>query len=200
MTTDATGTGEATGESDGTATREDADATDARESDGDGARSEHTGTTDAGSAPAGTTGHWAAAGTVLALASAAVLVATTPVRAQLVEQASFLASLAAGYGLLIATSGWVVRGALWFAGVEPAAGQVDTGRAVGKVENVLVLTLALLGAYTALAVVFAAKSIVRWQDTASEDTTYYLTGSIANVTYSLGYAALLIELLGWPPA
>lgn len=141
---------------------------------------------------------WTLAGGILALASAAVLAATTPVQQVLVDNAEDLASLAAAYGLLLATSGWVVRGALWFAGAEPDEGQIDTGRAVGKVENVLVLTFALLGAYTALAVAFAAKSIVRWQDITSANTTYYLTGSITNVTYSLVYGVFVVRLFGGP--
>ncbi|WP_243208055.1 hypothetical protein ACNO8S_11890 [Haloarcula sp. KBTZ06] len=74
--------------------------------------------------------------------------------------------------------------------------EADTGRAVGKVENILILTLTLLGAYTALGLVFTAKSIVRWQDISSGNTTYYLTGSIANVTYSLVFGVCLDYLLG----
>jgi hypothetical protein len=102
------------------------------------------------------------------------------------------AGFAAAGAFLWATSGYVVRWALRFAGTDSDAGDADTGRAIGKVENALVLTLVLTGAYTALGLVFTAKSIVRWQDMDSENTTYYLTGSVANFTYSLlvGVAAL----------
>jgi hypothetical protein len=104
------------------------------------------------------------------------------------------AGFAAAGAFLVATSGYVVRGALRFAGTDPPEENADTGRAVGKIENALVLTLVLLGAYTALGLVFTAKSIVRWQDMDSENTTYYLTGSVANFTYSLlvGVAALAV--------
>lgn len=60
----------------------------------------------------------------------------------------------------------------------------DTGTVIGKIENVLVLVLVLLGAYTALSVVFAGKSIVRKDDMGRGDTSYYLTGTIANVAFS----------------
>lgn len=107
--------------------------------------------------------------------------------------ARYAGFLATG-GFLWATSGYVVRWALRFAGTDPPEADADTGRAIGKVENALVLTLVLLGAYTALGLVFTAKSIVRWQDMDSENTTYYLTGSVANFTYSLlvGVGALAV--------
>ncbi|MFY4812989.1 hypothetical protein ACOJIV_09905 [Haloarcula sp. AONF1] len=104
--------------------------------------------------------------------------------------------IGSGYALLLSTSGAVVSGALQYAGADVSEEEADTGRAVGKVENVLILTLTLLGAYTALGLVFTAKSIVRWQDISSGNTTYYLTGSIANVTYSLIFGVCLDYLLG----
>ncbi|MCJ0619759.1 hypothetical protein JZX76_09620 [Haloarcula hispanica] len=102
----------------------------------------------------------------------------------------------AGYALLLSTSGTMVSAALQYAGADVSEKEADTGRAVGKVENILILTLTLLGAYTALGLVFTAKSIVRWQDISSGNTTYYLTGSIANVTYSLVFGVCLDYLLG----
>ncbi len=57
----------------------------------------------------------------------------------------------AGYALLLSTSGTMVSAALQYAGADVSEKEADTGRAVGKVENILILTLTLLGAYTALA-------------------------------------------------
>lgn len=91
----------------------------------------------------------------------------------------------AGYGLLLGTSTWFVNAALDWANADYDETAVDTGRVTGKLENLLVLTLVLLSAYTALGLVFTAKSIIRWQDISSKDTTYYLTGTLANFTYSL---------------
>lgn len=70
----------------------------------------------------------------------------------------------------------------------------DTGSLVGKCENVLVLTLVFVGAYTALAVLFAAKSIVRREDIDSGDTAYYVAGTLVNFTYSLLFAAGVVAL------
>lgn len=61
----------------------------------------------------------------------------------------------------------------------------DTGWLIGRLENVLVLTLVYLGAYTALSIIFAAKSFVRREDIASGDTAYYLAGTLINFTYSI---------------
>lgn len=61
----------------------------------------------------------------------------------------------------------------------------DTGWLIGRLENILVLTLVLAGEYTALSIIFAAKSWVRREDTATENTTYYLAGTLVNFTYSI---------------
>lgn len=63
--------------------------------------------------------------------------------------------------------------------------EVDTGWLIGRLENVLVLTLVITGEYTALSIIFAAKSWVRREDTSSENTTYYLAGTLVNFTYSI---------------
>lgn len=141
---------------------------------------------------------WRAAAIVVAVGSLLGLLWTTPVAEIVLDDAATFLQLALAYLFLLSTSGFVVAGALRFAGTRPMDEAVDTGRAVGKIENVLVLTLTLLGAYTALAIVFTAKSIVRWQDVTSENTTYYLTGSIANVTYSLLYGLLMALVLELP--
>lgn len=75
-------------------------------------------------------------------------------------------------------------------------GQRDTGRVVGKCENVLVLTLVFVGAYTALGLVFAAKSIVRREDMSSGDTTWYLAGTLVNFTYSIVVGVVTVTAAG----
>lgn len=124
---------------------------------------------------------------LLAAGAAGYVLWRAPVAEVLRANAETASVVAAGYVFLLATSGYVVRGSLAFAGADPDPAEADTGRAVGKIENVLVLSLTLLGAFTALGLVFTAKSIVRWQDMTSENTTYYLTGSVANITYSFVY-------------
>lgn len=104
------------------------------------------------------------------------------------------------YVVLLATSGRIVRATLRYAKIDPTGGDddeptVDTGRAIGKVENVLVLTLMIMQAYTALGVIFAAKSLVRKDDMSGGDTSYYLTGTLANFTFSIAIGVGLHVLL-----
>lgn len=104
-----------------------------------------------------------------------------------------------GYIFLLATSSFVVIGSLrQFTGTQLAdlaEEKQDTGWLIGKCENVLVLTLVLVEAYTALGIIFAAKSLVRREDISSEDTTYYLSGTLVNFTYSLLIGLVVVELL-----
>ncbi|WP_254863243.1 hypothetical protein [Halovivax gelatinilyticus] len=104
-----------------------------------------------------------------------------------------------GYGLLLATSGWVVKRSLAWAD-DAYPGSVtetdrDIGTIVGKTENVLLLTFVLAGAYAALAIVFAAKSIVR-SDDMKNNSLFYLAGTLVNVTYSVVVGIALRLLLG----
>ena len=102
---------------------------------------------------------------------------------------------------LVVTSGYVVRASLSYAlgsdySVAIGSEVKDTGFVIGKAENVLVYVLILAGAYTALAVIFAAKSLVRREDITSGDTTYYLAGTMVNFTYSVAFAQVVAVLVG----
>jgi len=73
--------------------------------------------------------------------------------------------IAARYLFLLLTSGLVVNRTISGVMKEPLSSKVskktrDTGFVVGKCENILILTFMLLGAYTALALVLAAKAKV----------------------------------------
>lgn len=110
----------------------------------------------------------------------------------------------AGFVLLPATSGYVVRYVLQFESnrdLEAELGQeaIDTGAIIGKCENLLVFALILAGAYTALAVIFAAKSIIRREDMTSGDTLYYLAGTMVNFTYSVVFALLVVSIVAVLP-
>ena len=109
--------------------------------------------------------------------------------------------LLGGLLALAATSGYVVRLSLRYAlgsdyGESIGSEVKDTGFVIGKAENVLVYALILAGAYTALALVFAAKSLVRREDITSGDTTYYLAGTMVNFTYSVVFAQTVAVLVG----
>lgn len=92
-------------------------------------------------------------------------------------------------GLLLGSSTGVVMGGLErFTGDALGdAGDIDedTGWLIGKLENVIVYVLVVGGEWTALSIVFAAKSIVRREDLSSGKTTYYLAGTLLNFTYSI---------------
>ena len=82
-----------------------------------------------------------------------------------------IAILLAGYILLLATSGKLVNYILSRISTLPMSQTIskevrDTGFVVGKCENLL--TFMFLNAYTALALVFAAKAIVCREDMSKE--------------------------------
>ncbi len=94
-----------------------------------------------------------------------------------------------GCALLILTSGLVVSGVLSRISSRPLSELVkkserDTGFVVGKCENILIFVFTVLGAYTALGLVFAAKAIIRVDD-ARREPMFYLAGTTVNVTYSI---------------
>lgn len=104
-----------------------------------------------------------------------------------------------GYALLIASSGRLVTWTLGWADGEYRSNvseeQRDIGTIVGKAENVLLMTFVLVGAYTALAVIFAAKSIVRREDM-KNDSLFYLAGTLVNFTYSIVIGLLVRVVVG----
>jgi hypothetical protein len=96
---------------------------------------------------------------------------------------------------LMATSGRVVNGVLRGIAREDVEAKLakrvrDTGVVVGKCENILIVVLVLVGAYTALSVLFAGKALVRREDM-SRNSLYFLAGTMVNVTYSLLIALLI---------
>lgn len=91
------------------------------------------------------------------------------------------------YIILLVTSGKVVFYLLQKAKGSPydeKDKRLDTGYIIGKCENILLLTLVFLGQYTAISIIFAAKTIVRQEDI-KKDSLFYLAGTLINVTYSM---------------
>lgn len=66
----------------------------------------------------------------------------------------------------------------------------DTGFIIGLCENFIILTFVLMNEIIGLALVFAAKTIVRRKDI-EKDPKYYLVGTMINFTYSVFMAVLL---------
>lgn len=107
-----------------------------------------------------------------------------------------LAVIAMAYVLLLATSGFVVVRTISLVPSEDAETterERDVGAIVGKCENLLTLTFIILGAYTALAVIFAAKGIIR-KDDIEKNSLFYLAGTLVNFTYSVLVGGLVLIL------
>ena len=106
--------------------------------------------------------------------------------------------LIGGYVLLLSTSGKVLDYILSKTSGKCIIQKInkemrDTGFVVGKCENLLILTFMLLDAYTALALILAAKAVVRREDM-SKNSLYFLAGTMINITYSIMFG-LAIKIL-----
>lgn len=124
----------------------------------------------------------------------------------------FLLMAVTGALLLLFTSGTVVRKVMNIiykknladlasgAATEPdpieeklARERISTGLIIGKCENLIIYLMVLTGSYTALAIIFTAKTIIRKEDIA-KNSMFFLAGTMINVTYSL-LISLLVKLL-----
>lgn len=108
--------------------------------------------------------------------------------------------IAGAYFVLLVTSGMVVNYILSKISGEPITQKIgkdarDTGFIIGKCENLLILTFMILEAYTALALIFAAKTIVRKEDL-NKNSLFFLAGTMVNVTYSITIGFLVRILTG----
>lgn len=105
-------------------------------------------------------------------------------------------AIAVAYVFLLATSGLVVRLCVGRTGrlEDVAEHRRETGRVIGKAENVLTLTFVLLGQETGLALIIAAKSIARGDDI-RRDAQYYLGGTLVNLVWGLLVGLVLRALV-----
>ena len=62
--------------------------------------------------------------------------------------------------------------------------RLDIGSIIGKCENILILAFLILEAYTAIAIVVTAKTIVRKEEI-EKNSMYFLAGTMINVSYSV---------------
>jgi hypothetical protein len=98
------------------------------------------------------------------------------------------------YVLAIAMSGKIVR---FFVSPpttsrESESGQpqrFDSGVIIGKCENILAVTLVLIGEYAGLGLVFAGKTFARSEDM-QRNPSYYLGGTLVNLVWGMGIAVL----------
>jgi hypothetical protein len=132
------------------------------------------------------------------IAAAAIILGATPPGGPLVRTMWGQALvIVAAYVLTLALSGVIVR----FFVRAPAAKEddseagpssrprFDAGAVIGKCENIITVTCVLLGEVTGLALIFAAKSIVRTEDI-RRNASYYLGGTLVNLVWGLVVAVL----------
>ena len=64
-------------------------------------------------------------------------------------------------------------------------GLTGAGMVIGIIERVLVLSFVLVSQYTAITIVFAAKSIARFNELKDRKTAeYYLIGTLVSITFA----------------
>lgn len=76
---------------------------------------------------------------------------------------------------------------------------LDTGFVIGICENFLILTFMVLHEFTGLALIFAAKGLIRKGEGDEKKANYYLVGTLVNFTYSVfvgGVMLILIDYFG----
>lgn len=116
-------------------------------------------------------------------------------------------AIAAAFLLLLFTSGPVINLILQkvahkpmeeIAGedkpVETVTKRLAIGEVIGKCENVIILAFLILEAYTAIAIVITAKTIVRKEEI-EKNSMYFLAGTLVNVSYSVLMGFILRMLL-----
>ena len=64
------------------------------------------------------------------------------------------------------------------------AERIAVGNIIGKCENILILVFVILEAYTAIAIVITAKTMVRKEEI-EKNSMYFLAGTLINVSYSV---------------
>lgn len=109
--------------------------------------------------------------------------------------AAEILTLAAGYGGGFFLGSYLLRRILRF--VDPALRDTVSARVnfheigtwIGLCEHFLIVTFVLVDQYTAVALVFAAKELVR-SDKIREQPSYYLLGSLLSVSFAILFAVL----------
>ena len=74
--------------------------------------------------------------------------------------------------------------------------RIRIGEIIGKCENIIILTFIILDAYTAIAIVITAKTIVRKEEI-EKNSMFFLAGTLINVCYSVVVGFILKLILSW---
>ncbi len=105
-----------------------------------------------------------------------------------------LGVLAAAYAITLGLSGSVVRFVvlprkLPPQHLDPDGPRFQSSTVIGKCENLLALTFVLIGQETGLALIFAAKALVRAKDI-EKNPGFFLGGMLVNLIWSLAIGVL----------
>jgi len=101
-----------------------------------------------------------------------------------------------GY-LLMIISYWVIAKVLEKYHTPATEGIEGAGSIIGILERILVLTFVLTNQYTAITIIFAAKSIARFNELDNRETAeYYLIGSFLSITIALVVGIIIKIILG----
>jgi heme A synthase len=78
----------------------------------------------------------------------------------------------------------------------PERGLRKAGATIGVLERMLVLTLVLIGQFAAIAIIFAAKSIARFEELKDREfAEYYLIGTLSSILFAMLVGILTTGLL-----
>jgi hypothetical protein len=71
------------------------------------------------------------------------------------------------------------------------------GTIIGILERILTLTFVLIGEYTAIAIIFTAKSITRFDELKNRKfSEYYLIGTLSSILFAVIMGIITIWILG----
>ena len=110
-----------------------------------------------------------------------------------------LVILAVGFAVTLGFSGVLVRHFTGGARSRPKSGEAgatetprpyDAHALIGKCENILTLVFVLMGEFTGLALILAAKSLVRAPEI-HEDAGFYLGGTLVNLVWGICMGLLM---------
>ena len=77
------------------------------------------------------------------------------------------------------------------------SGLKGAGMTIGIIERVLVLSFVILNQYTAITIIFAAKSIARFNELKNRNVSeYYLVGTLLSITFALITGITIRVLIG----
>ncbi|MFW6085199.1 MAG: hypothetical protein ACODAA_08300 [Gemmatimonadota bacterium] len=100
------------------------------------------------------------------------------------------------YVVALGGSGLFVKLMLKAGGATIPSGEADPGTVIGKLEDVIIISFMAAEAFTALAIVFTAKGIIRktkfdpGDGSSVANPSYYVLGTLANFTWAVAVGML----------